>query len=129
MKSRRRVNSTVMLLALRQLPFRLNLAGKSFCPAAVGCRFNLARLQSLDAYRKGVDMKRLVLALTFLLVTCSVASAQFAQSTENLRGLKGVRLMVMLANYPHRLDEAQWPELLKMVQADAIAKLQEAGIP
>jgi len=74
-------------------------------------------------------MKRIVLALTFLLVTSSAASAQFAPSTENLRGLKGVRLMVMLANYPHRLDEAQWPELLKMVQADAIAKLQEAGIP
>jgi hypothetical protein len=30
---------------------------------------------------------------------------------------------------PHRLDEAQWPELLKMVQADATAKLNEAGIP
>ena len=74
-------------------------------------------------------MKRILLALTFLLVTCSAASAQFAPSTENLRGLKGVRLMVMLANYPHRLDEAQWPELLKMVQADATAKLQEAGIP
>jgi len=37
--------------------------------------------------------------------------------------------MVMLARYPHRLDEAQWPELLKMVQADAYAKLQAAGIP
>jgi hypothetical protein len=37
--------------------------------------------------------------------------------------------MVMLGNYPHRLDEAQRPELLKMVEADAIAKLQEAGIP
>ena len=37
--------------------------------------------------------------------------------------------MLMLGHYPHRLDEAQWPELLKMVQADAIAKLQAAGIP
>jgi len=74
-------------------------------------------------------MKRIVLALTFLLATSSAASAQFAPSTENLRGLKGVRLIVMLANYPHRLDEAEWPELLKLVQADAIAKLQEAGIP
>ena len=74
-------------------------------------------------------MKRIVLALTFLLATSSAASAQFAPTTENLRGLKGVRLMVMLGNYPHRLDEAQWPELLKMVQADAIAKLNEAGIP
>ena len=70
-------------------------------------------------------MKTIVLALTFLLATSSSASAQ---SKENLRGLKGVRLMVMLDS-PHRLDEAQWPELLKMVQADAIAKLNEAGIP
>ena len=73
-------------------------------------------------------MKRIVLALSFLLATSSAASAQ-SQTTENLRGLKGVRLMVMLARYPHRLDEAQWPELLKMVQADAYAKLQAAGIP
>jgi len=73
-------------------------------------------------------MKRIVLALIFLLATSSAASAQFAPSTENLRGLKGVRLIVMLANYPHRLDEAEWPELLKLVQADAIAKLQEADI-
>ncbi len=73
-------------------------------------------------------MKRIVLALTFLLATSSAASAQFKPSVENLRGLTGVRLMVMLGNYPHRLDEAQWPELLKMVQADATAKLQEAGI-
>ena len=74
-------------------------------------------------------MKRLVLALTFLLVTSSAASAQFAPSTENLRGLTGVRLMVMLGGYPHRLDEAQRPELLKMVEADTKAKLEKAGIP
>ena len=74
-------------------------------------------------------MKRILLALTFLLATSSAASARFTPSTENLRGLKGVRLMVMLGNYPHRLDEAQRPELLKMVEADAIGKLQEAGIP
>ena len=74
-------------------------------------------------------MKRIILALTFVLAISSAASAQFAPSTENLRGIKGVRLMVMLGNYPHRLEEAQWPELLKMVQADATAKLQAAGIP
>ena len=74
-------------------------------------------------------MKRIVLALTFLLATSSAASAQFAPTTENLRGLTGVRLMVMLGGYPHRLDEAQRPELLKMVEADATAKLQAAGIP
>jgi hypothetical protein len=74
-------------------------------------------------------MKRIVLILGFLLATSSAASAQFAPSTENLRGLKGVRLIVMLANYPHRLDESEWPELLRLVQADAIAKLEQAGIP
>jgi hypothetical protein len=74
-------------------------------------------------------MKRIVLALTFLLATSSAASAQFAPSTENLRGLTGVRLMVMLGGYPHRLDEAQRPELLKMVEADTKAKLEKAGIP
>ena len=74
-------------------------------------------------------MKRIVVTLTFMLATCSAALAQFAPTTENLRGLTGVRLMVMLGGYPHRLDEAQRPELLKMVEADATAKLQEAGIP
>jgi hypothetical protein len=79
--------------------------------------------------QEGVDMKRILLPLAFLLATGSAASAQFAPSTENLRGLTGVRLMVMLGGYPHRLDEAQRPELLKMVEAEATAKLQEAGIP
>ena len=74
-------------------------------------------------------MKRIVLALIFLLATSSAASAQFAPTIENLRGLTGVRLMVMLGGYPHRLDEAQRPELLKMVEDDATTKLQEAGIP
>ena len=74
-------------------------------------------------------MKRIVLALTFLLATSSAAFAQFTPSTENLRGVTGVRLMVMLGHYPHRMDEAQKPEILKLVEADAAAKLEEAGIP
>ena len=72
-------------------------------------------------------MKRTILALAFVLVTSSVASAQFAPSTENLRGLKGVRLMVMF----HRadgLDEAQRPEVLKALEADVKGQLQKAGI-
>jgi hypothetical protein len=58
----------------------------------------------------------------------SGASAQFAPGKENLRGLTGVRLIVMF----HRadgLDEAQRPEVLKMLEADTTAKLEEAGIP
>ena len=82
-------------------------------------------------------MTRITLALTFLLATTSVASAQFTPSKENLRGLTGVRLIVMFGNCPTRdpincaegLDEAQRPEVLKMLEADATAKLQNAGIP
>jgi len=82
-------------------------------------------------------MKRALLTLSLLLAMSSAASAQFAPSTENLRGLTGVRLMVMFGHCPSRnlnncaegLDEAQRPEVLKMIEADATAKLQNAGIP
>jgi hypothetical protein len=81
-------------------------------------------------------MKRITLALTFLLATSGVASAQFSPSKENLRGLTGVRLVVRFAHCPKRdlsncaegLDEAQRPEVLKVLEADATAKLQNAGI-
>ena len=82
-------------------------------------------------------MKRIILALTCLLATSSGASAQFAPTKENLRGLTGVRLMVMYGHCPSRsfsncaegLDEAQRPELLKTLEADATTKLENAGIP
>ena len=82
-------------------------------------------------------MKRIILTLTFLLATSSVASAQFAPSKETLRGLTGVRLIVMYGHCPTRdfsncaegLDGAQRPEVLRMVEAEATAKLQNAGIP
>ena len=76
-------------------------------------------------------MKRIILALTFLLATSSAASAQFAPGTENLRGLRGVRLMVMF-HAPTRaeaLDEVKRPGVLRMLEDDTKAKLQEAGIP
>lgn len=81
-------------------------------------------------------MKRIIVTLTFLLATSSVASAQFTKSKENLRGLTGVRLIVMYGHCPTRdisncaqgLDEAQRPEVLRMLEADATAKLEEAGI-
>jgi len=86
--------------------------------------------------KKGKVMKRIILALTVLLATSSVASAQFSSSKENLRGLTGVRLIVRFGNCPTRdfsncakgLDEAQRPEVLKMLEEDATAKLQNAGI-
>lgn len=78
----------------------------------------------------------MILTLTFLLATSSAASAQFAPSNENLRGLTGIRLVVMYGHCPSRsfsncaegLDEAQRPELLKTLEADATAKLESAGI-
>jgi hypothetical protein len=71
-------------------------------------------------------MRRIILALTFLLAICTVASAQY--STENLRGLQGVRLVVMFGR-AEGLPETQRPEVLKALTAEATAKLQKAGIP
>src|SRR5712671_6729379 len=81
--------------------------------------------------RKGEAMKRIILALTFLLATSSVASAQFTPGKENLRGLTGVRLIVMF-DRPTRaeaLDEVKRPGVLKMFEDDTKAKLEKAGIP
>jgi hypothetical protein len=72
-------------------------------------------------------MKTILLAVTFLLATSSAAPAQFAPTTENLRGLKGVRLMVM-SGRPDGSEDPEWPGVLKVVEADVTAKLQEAGI-
>lgn len=73
-------------------------------------------------------MKRILSAVALLFLTSSIASAQFAPSKENLRGLKGVRLIVMFGR-ADALDEAQRPEVIKMLEADTTAKLQKAGIP
>lgn len=74
-------------------------------------------------------MKKIILAITLLLLMSSAAFAQFTPSIENLRGLRGVRLITQLGHYPHRMDEFQKPEILKLVEADATAKLEKAGIP
>lgn len=73
-------------------------------------------------------MKTILSAVALVFLTSSIASAQFAPSTENLRGLKGVRLIVMFGR-ADALDEAKRPEVLKMLEADTTAKLQKAGIP
>ena len=76
-------------------------------------------------------MKRIILALTFLLATSSAASTQFAPGTENLRGLRGVRLIVMF-DRPTRaeaFDEVKRPGVLRMLEDDTKAKLEKAGIP
>lgn len=76
-------------------------------------------------------MKRIILALTFLLATSNVASAQFAPSTENLRGVTGVRLVVMFHGRTREeaFDEMKRPGVLKMLEDDTAAKLEKAGIP
>jgi hypothetical protein len=76
-------------------------------------------------------MKRIILALTFLLATSSVAAAQFTPSKENLRGLTGVRLVVMFHGRTREeaFDEIKRPGLLKMLEDDTAAKLEKAGIP
>jgi hypothetical protein len=76
-------------------------------------------------------MKRTILAVTFFLATSSTAWAQFAPGNENLRGLAGVRLIVMFDG-PTRaeaFDEVKRPGVLKMFEDDAKAKLESAGIP
>lgn len=82
-------------------------------------------------------MKRITVALTFLLATSSIAWAQHNAGKENLAGLTGVRLRVLFGHCPSRdisncaegLDEAQRPEVLKMLEANTTAQLQKAGIP
>lgn len=73
-------------------------------------------------------MKTILLVVAFLLVTASSALSQFAPSKDNLRGLKGVRLIVMSGRADGK-ENPEWPGALKLVEADVTAKLQEAGIP
>ena len=75
-------------------------------------------------------MKRIVLTLAFLSVSSAVVMAQagHAGQERNLRGLKGIRLVVMFAR-ADAIDEAQRPGILKLVESDSIAKFQKAAIP
>jgi hypothetical protein len=65
-----------------------------------------------------------------LLITTVYVSAQTrAESidTESLRGLKGVRLIIMFGR-AGAMEEALRPDVLKVLQSDAKAKFQKAGI-
>jgi hypothetical protein len=83
-------------------------------------------------------MKRIILALSFLLATSGMASAQFRRE-ENLRGLTGVTLIVMFHGATREesfgttraegLEEVQRTEVLKMLEDDLTAKLEKARIP
>jgi len=78
-------------------------------------------------------MIRILLGAVLLSLASSTILAQSEAGTAgqegNLRGVTGVRLRVILGHYPHRMEEAQKPEILKLVEADATAKLEKAGIP
>lgn len=56
-----------------------------------------------------------------------VGQAGTASQGKNLRGLKGVRLVVMFAR-ADAIDETERATILKLVEADATAKLEAAGI-
>ena len=77
-------------------------------------------------------MIRVALSGALLLLMSSLSLGQSEPGTAgqegNLRGVTGVRLRVMLG-HPPRQREAQKPEILKLVGADAAAKLERAGIP
>ena len=74
-------------------------------------------------------MKLTIVSFTFLLLISGVALGQagHAGQENNIRGLKGVRLVVMFAR-ADAVDEAERPAILKLVEADASAKFQKAGI-
>jgi len=75
---------------------------------------------------------RMIFAIAFLLLVSSAVVAQaeagYPGQKGNLRGLSGVGLVVILAR-ADGLDEAQRPEVLKMLKAETTAQLQKAGIP
>lgn len=72
-------------------------------------------------------MKKTMLMLAFLSVTATAGLAQSDQS-KNLRGLKGVRLVVMFGRAT-AMEESQRPALLQLLETDAKAKFEKAGIP
>ena len=75
-------------------------------------------------------MKRGILVFAFLSFSSCIALAQagHAGQENNLRGLKGLRLVVMFAR-ADAIDETERPAILKLVEADAAAKFETAGIP
>jgi hypothetical protein len=77
-------------------------------------------------------MKRTIFLPALLLIAAAVVSGQtqagHGGQESNLKGLSGVRLIVMFGR-ADGLEEAQRPEVLKMLEADTTAKLQTAGIP
>jgi hypothetical protein len=72
-------------------------------------------------------MKRVILLIAFLSVSSTAVVGQAGQE-KNLRGLKGLRLVVMF-HEADAINEADRPAILRLVEADASAKFKKAGIP
>jgi hypothetical protein len=73
-------------------------------------------------------VKRITVILAMLFVSTVTVLGQAGPGQENnLRGLKGVRLIVMFGR-AEAIDEAERPAILKLVEADVSAKLKSAGI-
>ena len=72
-------------------------------------------------------MRKPILVLGFLLVTSAYAGAQ-SRAPESLRGLKGVSLTVDLFDMDGGMDAAELTAALKVLQDDARAQIQKAGI-
>lgn len=74
-------------------------------------------------------MKRTLILLVLLAgATAAMGQAGHAGQEMNLRGLKGVRLVVMFGR-AGGIEETDRPGILKLVEGDAIAKFQKAHIP
>jgi hypothetical protein len=72
-------------------------------------------------------MRKPILVLGFLLVTSTYVGAQ-SSGPESLRGLKGVSLTVDLFDMDGGMDAAEQTAALKVLQDDARALIQKAGI-
>lgn len=74
-------------------------------------------------------MKRIVFVFAFGLLSATSVFGQGGRAGQEntLRGLKGVRLVIMFAR-ADAIDEAERPAILKLVEADSIASFQKAGI-
>ena len=75
-------------------------------------------------------MKHVILLIGLLLVSSSTVVGQsgHAGQEKNLRGLKGLRLAVMFPR-AETLADAERLAILSLVEADATAKFETAGIP
>jgi hypothetical protein len=77
-----------------------------------------------------MPMKRTLLIVVFSLASATFALGQAGHGGQenNLRGLKGIRLVVMFGR-AGAIEKDEGAAILKTVEADATAKLQTAGIP